>query len=112
MLTFSGGPADGVTLDLGRAPLFLRVVVGPGGVDALDQLDDAPSPAESISVYRRNGEVGRVHLQMAGPGGRGRRCRWELCGEYAFMDEQPDDATLRDQASWREWATARANNPE
>ena len=109
MMRFSGGPAHGASLSLSRAPLFLRVVIDQAGtVDALDQLEDEPRAGEHIYVYRRDGEATHVHLQMAGPGGRGRRCRWELFAQYQIHEHQPSEATLRDQHRWQEWAQTEA----
>lgn len=109
MMHFHGGPAHEASLGLSRAPLFLRVVIDQAGkVDALDQLEDRPRAGEMVYVYRRTGDVTHVHLQMAGPGGRGRRCRWELFAQYQIHEHQPSEATLRDQHRWQEWAQTEA----
>lgn len=55
MSRFLDGPAAGQELTLARAPIFLRVVIDQtdGKVDALDRLDDTPSPSEHVHVYER-----------------------------------------------------------
>ena len=98
MTRLHGGPADGVTLMLQRAPIYLRAVCIPGGDwDALDQLDDAPKASEQIIVYQRDGDGGWVHART------NRGCRWYTSAEYRVVDPQPDDTTVRDTASWRTW---------
>lgn len=111
MLEFLDGPAAGVRLSCQRAPLLLRVVRSPevaaaigGGWDALDQLTDTPADDEEIWVYQKTEDHGAMHLQCAGPGGRGRRCRWEEFADYRLYPTQPDAATLRDTVLWRAWA--------
>ncbi len=108
MLKLLDGPAAGVSLACIRCPIFLRVVKGTGydgGWDALDMPDDVAEPGEAISVYRRVGEAGSTHLDYRDKQGR-RRGRWEQYADYRYYPRQPDDATLRDNAKWREWATA------
>jgi len=109
-VTFVGGPADGVKLDLTRTPLFLRVVreehiAADWVFDALDQLDDAPKSTETIYVYRLRGEPWGVHYSGRDRDGR-RVGRTEKQAEYEFVETQPDDATARDTAAWRAWAQA------
>jgi hypothetical protein len=103
MTSFHDGPANGKTLTLKRAPLFLRVTVGQDGkIDALDQLDDAPMPDEKILVYRRRGEAGSLHID--GRDKRGRRFgEWYAYGEYDLFAEQPADEILRNNQRWRNW---------
>lgn len=96
MTSFEGGPAGGATLLLRRAPVFLRVVIGPRGkVDALDQLEDVPADGETVHVYERFGPRGHVCLR---PGG---------CHEYGTYRHLPhvDGELLRDTAAWRAWAS-------
>lgn len=98
------GPAAGKVLMLKRAPLFLRVVISDKSeIDALDQLTDEPLANERIYAYKLAGDVTRVHVN------RGRNgCGWYVGGPYRLVLEQPDDATMRDRARWREWTAARA----
>jgi len=56
MTRFLDGPAEGVTLMLRRAPIYLRVVHRGTEWDALDALDDRPTPDETIYVYVLHGE--------------------------------------------------------
>ena len=105
MLRFLDGPAAGKTLMCVRAPKYLRVVRDTTGAwDALDQLSDTPELGEAIFAYCLEGKAGSVHLQLSGPGGRGRRCRWEQTGDYRLCPEQPAYAVMRDTESWRRWA--------
>ncbi len=102
--TFHRGPADGKVLSLQRAPLFLRVVLcRDGSVDALDQPDDSPRANEQLFAYRRSADHGEIHLQLAGPGGRGRRGRTESRAEYTLIEPQPEEAHLRDRLLWESW---------
>lgn len=106
MLRFLDGPAAGVSLCCARAPLFLRVVQDTAGKwDSLDQLADTPAPGETIHVYRKVSSEGTVHIDYRDAQGR-RRGRWEQIAGYRLHEVQPDDATLRETAAWRAWATA------
>jgi len=105
MIELLDGPAAGKILDLQRAPLLLRVVIGPrGAVDALDQLGDEPHAKETIHVYRRINQATRYHLKM--------RCRsqsgWRASAQYELLDEQPDQETARETSLWRAWAVEAA----
>jgi len=112
MVTFTDGPAASTVLQLRRAPPFLRVVRPPGDApgeeewDALDQPEDEPRPDETVFAYRRVGKAGSVHLCVRGKG-RG-RSGWYATGEYAFVEPQPDEATLRETAAWRAWCESQA----
>ena len=103
MVSFLDGPAAGVVLELHRAPVFLRVVIGHEGVDALDQLDDEPRAGEDIAVYQRVGNAGSIHLSGRDKNGR-RFGRTLATGEYRLHDEQPADEIVRSQSRWRSWA--------
>lgn len=71
MTSFAGGPAAGVSLLLRRAPLYLRAVTGPDGKwDALDLLDDAPAPNETVVAYRRVGTASAMMLDWTEKGKR------------------------------------------
>lgn len=99
MVTFLDGPAIGVSLLCRWAPPLVR---GKDGAwDALDCSNDQPKLEETITVYRIVGEVGSVHLQIAGKGGR--RCGYYARAEYAVLDVQPDDETCRSARKWTEW---------
>lgn len=102
MTTFTNGPAASATLWLKRAPLFLRVTKGPTGeFDALDQLSDTPKADEAIFAYRRVGRSGSVHINARK---NGRHCGgFFTTATYEIVPIQPDDATMRDTAKWREW---------
>lgn len=114
MLTFLDGPAYGVRgLSITRAPLFLRVVRGPTGWDALDQLSDSPTADEVIYVYRKKGSAGRVHtLEQTKNGSR--RGTWHVLANYEHYPDAPAEEVLRDSALWSAWAWARyaQENPQ
>lgn len=102
MITFLDGPAKGQSLQLKRAPLFLRVVHGPDGWDALDLLSDSPRPMESILVYQLQGQPGTMHIHASkGQGG------WFVWGQYRLLTQpQPEDKDTRETARWRAWCLA------
>lgn len=108
MTRFLDGPAVDVVLALRRAPVFLRAVRDRESArvrdwDACDQLEDRPSPNETVVVYRRVSAPFRAHIN------RGRRhggCMWVEAADYRVIDPQPDDATLRDNNAFRAWAWA------
>lgn len=112
MIRFIDGPAVGHPLLLARAPLYLRVVIDAveGTVDALDQLTDEASPCEVILAYRRRGKAGSCHVCFSTP--RGRRGAWYATGDYEMVPDQPPDEVMRDNESWRQWATAQAAQPK
>lgn len=121
MTRFHGGPADGVTLALRRAPLYLRAVFNgqTSKWDALacraclqarqarrDQLTDEPGPEELlVAVYRRCGEAGVCMLDWTEKGRR-RGGRFTMAN-YEFVEEQPDDETARSTEKWRAWCVMR-----
>jgi hypothetical protein len=100
------GPAVMRFFPCRRAPLLLRVTLAPDGTwDVLDQLGDAPAPGEQLYCYALVGPRGAVHIDFAR--GRGRnRSAWYATGKYRYFEPQPDQATMRDNAAWRAWATA------
>ena len=108
MIRFTNGPAAGVPgLLLRRAPLYLRVVCHDGKWDALDQLDDRPEPGETIYAYRLVEQQGSVHIN------RGRRgSGFFVMATYTVVEPQPADATMRNNACWREWAETKAKAGE
>lgn len=107
MTKFTNGPAAGVVLSLRRAPLFLRVTKERYSDkplwDALDQLSDEPKPSEDLIAYARTSFDGHVHIRRdRKAGGSG----FFAMATYALVEQQPDDATMRDAAKWREWCQA------
>ncbi len=114
MTRFVGGPADGVTLSLGRSPLslgrsplYLRVVQDGAEFDALDQLDDEPRAGETMTVYRRDGEPTTVHVLYSGRRD-GKRGEWLRVWTYTVLEHQPEDPVMRNADTWRQWCTAQA----
>ena len=110
MVTFIDGPAEGVRLELARAPLYLRAVhtmFGPEGKpvlwDALDKLHDRPEPTENIYVYRLVKHEGSMFICRRGRGKRGGLCQ---IASYAYVAEQPPYDVLRNNAKWAEWVLA------
>lgn len=103
MTTFTDGPAAGTTLSLRRSPLFLRAVQNyfTKTWDALDLVFDKPKHTERIVAYRRVSFDGTVHLCMS----RGRGGTYGLA-KYAVIENQPDEAALRDTAKWQAWCQA------
>lgn len=102
MIRFLDGPAEGVKLSLGRAPMFLRVVIDPGGnVDALEELEDRVRDGETAHVYQLAGDYGTGFACMRGQG-----CR--AIAAYRLYAKQPSQDLLRDNKAWREWAIGEA----
>ena len=104
MTEFINGPATGVSLNLARTPIYLRVVhdTAAGTWDALDQLDDVPKPTEEIHVYRIEGEPMRGFWD--GTDKRGRRTGGMFIhAQYRHVIRQPDDDTARDAEAWKQW---------
>jgi hypothetical protein len=106
MITFLDGPAEGVTLQLRRAPLLLRVVQSQAGAwDALDQLVDEPKARETICVYYRASGIrsyfscSRSHRSQSG---------LFLTADYRHFEHQPADDVMRDTAAWQRWAAENA----
>lgn len=101
MIKLHDGPAKGV-YPVKRAPLFLRAVVNAhnGKNDVLDQLNDQPTRAEAISVYRRVGPAGVASVNLGRKG-----CHIYATGEYIHLADV-DGGSLRETEAWREWCTA------
>ena len=100
--TLLDGPAADETLDLGRAPIILRAVVSPSGIwDALDQLDDAPKPGETIHVYRLLGGISQpMHFRCT----NSRESGYYSFVRYVHHGPQPEpDDDIRSIAGWHEW---------
>ncbi len=113
MVNFLDGPAQGVQLELKRAPTFLRAVVAvaPPGErtkaavpvwDALDQLDDSPRDGEVCHAYRKVADDGWMHIDYRDEKGR-RRGVTLRNATYALVEHQPDQDVMRDNEKWREW---------
>lgn len=98
MTHFDNGPAAGQTLMLKRAPKFLRVVEALGVWDALDQLEDKPTPQETIYAYVRMGDPSMCHVNRGSKGSG-----WYMVANYRLVPEQPTDAQMRDTSAWQEW---------
>lgn len=106
---FLDGPAEGVVLELARAPVYLRAVVNAAGVwDALDFPGDGPRDSETVYAYRRQGDAGSIHLDYTESRTGRRRGRDIAYAEYRVAPEQPDAATMRDPVLWRAWCQARS----
>lgn len=101
MITFHDGPAAGQGLTLARAPLFLRVTHGPTGWDGLDQFSDKPRADERIHVYRRVTKPVMVHI-LRRPKGSG----WYAMAEYRYVQDQPEELTMRRTERWQQWCLA------
>lgn len=100
------GPAAGQTLQLRRAPTYLRVVVDAAGTwDALDQLDDYPQMDETVYAYRMEGEPTWMHVRARTGGGFYRG------GQYRVVEPQPDQAVLRSETRWQAWVSERVGRP-
>ncbi len=101
MVTFTNGPAKGSPLELRRAPLFLRVVIGPRGkVDALDQLDDTPNDNETVHIYKRTSGV--AVMFACGRGG----CRGTVAADYEhYLPVFGPTCDFRNTDDWQAWCT-------
>jgi hypothetical protein len=109
MTGFTDGPAAGQTLYLRRAPVYLRVAVGPKvQVDALDQLDDEPADGEQLHAYRKVSDDGTAHVDSRDAKTGRRIGRWYACATYAVADPQPDQDTMRSRDAWRGWCQQQA----
>ena len=101
MINLEDGPAQG-TYAVKNAPKYLRAVVGSGGMkDVLDASGDDPQAGEKVSVYRRCGEAGVVHIRKSGTGSG-----FYATGEYRHLPDV-DGEGLREYQEWRTWVSAR-----
>ena len=105
MITFQGGPASGLTLELQRAPMFLRVVHNGKTFDALDQLDDKPEPGETIFTYKIIGQPGYAFIDGRDKKTGERFGRKTAIAKYEFYYTQPSDEIMLDNDKWGAWAT-------
>lgn len=101
MTRFEDGPAKGQTLMLKRVARFLRVTEAGGQFDALDQPCDRARPDEKLYAYEVFGEIGTVFVDGAKVHGV------YPIANYRFIEPQPDDPTMRDNAAWCEWCLKR-----
>jgi hypothetical protein len=103
---FREGPAAGVSLELRRAPKYLRVVCSQStGWDALDQLDDTPKPEEKIYAYLLVEDRGSVFVDGRDKKGKRTGGLYRMAA-YAYIESQPPDVVLRSTVQWREWCYA------
>lgn len=108
MMRLVDGPAAGETLAIRRAPILLRVAKNTLARnkervwDALNDLEDVAKPHETLHLYMLMAKPQMVHLKMANRRASG----FYAMGFYKFLPEQPDDATMRDNAKWSAWCDA------
>lgn len=105
-MNFLDGPAKDCGVRLNRAPIYLRMVRDrrTGAWDGLDKLDDFARTAEEIFAYKQVAYHGSGSWDGIDPKTRRRTGgRLHLC-DYAVIEPQPDDATMRNNAAWRAWA--------
>lgn len=101
MTTFLDGPAKGQTLQLRRAPVYMRVTELLGTWNALDQLTDEWEPGEALYAYVLAEKPGAMHLLVRGPE-RHRGGFWPIA-KYRLCPEQPPEEIMRDNEKWRAW---------
>lgn len=107
MLRFVDGPAgyDAVALNLAAAPDYLRIVRRiDGSWYALDQPEAEAQANEVVHAYFREGGVGEQVI-VSSESDRRPPVRL-LRGTYRYVVDQPDDATLRDNAAWNAWVAS------
>lgn len=98
MITFENGPAVGHTLKLSRAPRFLRVCRSPQlTFSALEKPDDRAAIADTLIAYEIASSRTPRGTVDANP-----------VASYRMVQDQPDDAVMRDAEKWKAWATERA----
>lgn len=102
MTTFKGGPANGKTLMLKQSPAFLRVTEENGKFDALDAVGDSPRPTEKIHVYALASKDGGAFIDFSGKAKRS--SGFYPIATYRYVDQQPPDNLVRDNAAWAAWA--------
>jgi len=99
LTTFLDGPAEGKTLMLRSAVVFLRVTEVKGDFDALDQPDDTPDPNETLYAYQIAAHHGNCHIRSGTKGASG----FYAIASYRLCPEQPTDEIMRDNVAWRQW---------
>lgn len=114
MLTFKDGPAAGQSLSLKRAPRFLRITQRRFALgiehdgeefDGLDQPGDVAKPDEMLHAYETEKLIGRAHMRFSGKS-KGASGIYDIA-EYTYVQPQPDDATMRDNAKWADWCESK-----
>jgi hypothetical protein len=104
MTKFTNGPAQGQTLMLKRAPVFLRVVEKGGKIDALDQLSDIPEPDENLMAYTLSERPAMAFID-------GTKCKGAYpIASYHLVPDQPVDAVMRDDKNWGKWCEENAKS--
>lgn len=86
MIAFIDGPAKGISLELARTPILLRV-------------DDVVKKGEQIVVYRLVGMPSSYHVSCRPRS----QSRWVHNATYQVVDPQPADDQVRSNAAWRRW---------
>lgn len=100
MSHFIDGPAKGVSLQVRRAPIVLRVTQSSDGVwDALDQPDDEPRTDEAVYVYLLVSGISRCHIRATSKRASG----FFESGHYRLLDPQPNDSEIRKTSDWKLW---------
>lgn len=107
MTTFVDGPAQGQSLMLSRAAIFLRVVELNGVWDGLDQPEDAPAARENVYAYQIVEYKG--HCFIDGQDKSGKRTGWRAAiASFRLVTNQPTDTEMRSTFGWRKWCEAEA----
>lgn len=101
MTRFLDGPAAGVTLQLRRAPYFLRVTDNGTEWDALNNPEDEARPNERLYCYTWKQRPGGMHLLIRGKNKH--QGGFFQNGVYGFREEQPSDEIMRDNGKWTQW---------
>lgn len=116
MTTFIDGMAKNTILSLQRAPVFLRVTMrfeqGKPVFDALDQLDDTPTPEETLFAYQVSGAVGGAFIDGRDAKTGKRFGRYEPIATYRLHHTQPADEIMRDNKKWGDWVLTQASETE
>ena len=97
MMRLTDGPAEGQSFRISRAPLFVRIVEGPGGWDILNMLDDRIQENERPYCYVWQDIPTVAHFrQKTGSG-------WRALGLYRLFEPQPRLEIMMDQDKWEAW---------
>jgi hypothetical protein len=70
--------------------------------DALNEREDVARPNEKLHAYILAAEPAIMHISRRPRSQSG----WFVIAEYHYLPEQPDDATMRDNAKWAAWCEA------
>ncbi len=108
MTRFVDGPARGITLLLTSSPLFIRAVRDRHNV--LDNHDGwsallfkAAEPKRTESVYAYRLVACRGTIQVRRTGRPDDSTVAYTVADYSLVEDQPDDAVMRDWLRWSEW---------